>query len=203
VMRESDRLSRLLSEFLDFARVRVARRAPIDLARTAIDAARLALAHPDRPQNVSVRCSAEEGFLFVEGDDDLLHRAVFNLILNAMQASEEGGEVVIAVAVATPEQLDVGNTFAQGGVALSVTDTGSGISPEIRDRLFDPFFTTKIGGSGLGLAVVQRAIDAHRGLVFVDSGNDGTCFTIVLPRAVRVTPPARPIISHSPATVLA
>jgi two-component system, NtrC family, sensor histidine kinase PilS len=203
VMRESDRLSRLLSEFLDFARVRVARRAPIDLARTAIDAARLALAHPDRPQNVPVRCSAEEGFLFVEGDDDLLHRAVFNLILNAMQASEEGGEVVIAVAVATPEQLDVGNTFAQGGVALSVTDTGSGISPEIRDRLFDPFFTTKIGGSGLGLAVVQRAIDAHRGLVFLDSGHDGTCFTIVLPRAVRVTPPARPIISHSPATVLA
>lgn len=201
VMRESDRLSRLLSEFLDFARVRVARRAPVDLAQLAMGAVRLALANPDRPEAVSVSCVGEEGFHFVEGDDDLLHRAVFNLLLNAMQAAPEGSEVCIAVAVATPEQLDVGSTFAQGGIALSVTDTGPGIPAEIRDRLFDPFFTTKPGGSGLGLAVVQRAIDAHRGLVFLDSGPTGTRFTIVLPRAVRVTPPARPIITHSPAMV--
>ena len=202
VMRESDRLSRLLSEFLDFARVRVARRAPVDLAQLGTGAARLALAHPDRPNGVTIRCVAEEGFLFVEGDDDLLHRAVFNLLLNAMQASREQGEVLLEVAVATPEQLDVGSTFGQGGVALSVSDAGTGIPPEIRDRMFDPFFTTRVGGSGLGLAVVQRAIDAHRGLVFLDSGPAGTRFTIVLPRAARVTPPARPVISHSPATVL-
>ncbi|MFI5039245.1 MAG: nitrogen regulation protein NR(II) [Solirubrobacterales bacterium] len=202
VMRESDRLSRLLSEFLDFARVRVARRAPIDLAQLGTGAARLALSHPDRPAGVSIRCLAEEGFLYVEGDDDLLHRAVFNLLLNAMQASPDQGEVLLEVAVATPDQLDVGNTFASGGVALSVTDRGPGIPLEIRNRLFDPFFTTRAGGSGLGLAVVQRAIDAHRGLVFLDSGPVGTRFTIVLPRAARVTPPARPVISHSPATVL-
>ena len=202
VMRESDRLSRLLSEFLDFARVRVARRAPVDLAQLGTGAARLALSHPDRPSGVSVRCTAEEGFLFVEGDEDLLHRAVFNLLLNAMQASPERAEVRLDVSVATPDQLDVGSTFAQGGVALSVSDAGPGIPLEIRNRLFDPFFTTKTGGSGLGLAVVQRAIDAHRGLVFLDSGPTGTRFTIVLPRAARVTPPARPIISHSPATVL-
>ena len=66
---------------------------------------------------------------------------------------------------------------------LSVSDRGSGIPIEIRDRLFDPFFTTKPGGSGLGLAVVHRAIDAHRGLVFVDSSQAGTRFTVVLPRA--------------------
>ena len=201
VMRESDRLSRLLSEFLDFARVRVSRRTPIDLARVGTGAANLALAHPDRPEGVSVRCEAEEGAWFVEGDDDLLHRAVFNLLLNAMQASPVGSEVALVVGPARPDQLDVGNTFTHGGVALSVTDAGPGIPPEIRDRLFDPFFTTKIGGSGLGLAVVQRAIDAHRGLVFLDSGPSGTCFTIVLPRATRVTPPARPIIGHTPATV--
>lgn len=201
VMRESDRLSRLLSEFLDFARVRVARRTPIDLARVGSGAANLALAHPDRPDGVTVRCEAEEGTWFVEGDDDLLHRAVFNLLLNAMQASPAGGEVTLVVGAARPDQLDVGNTFTHGGVALSVTDVGSGIPSEIRDRLFDPFFTTKVGGSGLGLAVVQRAIDAHRGLVFLDSGPTGTCFTIVLPRATRVTPPARPIIGHTPATV--
>jgi len=201
VMRESDRLSRLLSEFLDFARVRVARRTPMDLARVGAGAVNLALAHPDRPEGVAVRCVAEEGVYFVEGDDDLLHRAVFNLLLNAMQASPEGGEVTLTVGPARPDQLDVGSTFVHGGVALSVTDAGPGIPAELRDRLFDPFFTTKVGGSGLGLAVVQRAIDAHRGLVFLDTGSGGTCFTIVLPRATRVTPPARPVISHIPATV--
>ena len=202
VMRESDRLSRLLTEFLDFARVRVARRTPIDLARVGAGAVNLALAHPDRPDGVSVHCSADEGIWFVEGDDDLLHRAVFNLLLNAMQASTAGSEVKLVVSGARPDQLDVGSTFAHGGVALSVTDTGPGIPAEIRDRLFDPFFTTRVGGSGLGLAVVQRAIDAHRGLVFLDTGAGGTCFTIVLPRATRVTPPAHPIISsHTPATV--
>jgi two-component system sensor histidine kinase PilS (NtrC family) len=201
VMRESDRLSRLLSEFLDFARVRVSRRTPIDLARVGTGAANLALAHPDRPEGVAVRCEAEEGAYFVEGDDDLLHRAVFNLLLNAMQASPAGREVTLTVGPARPDQLDVGNTFTHGGVALSVVDAGPGIPAEIRDRLFDPFFTTKVGGSGLGLAVVQRAIDAHRGLVFLDTGSSGTCFTIVLPRATRVTPPAHPVISHIPATV--
>ena len=68
-------------------------------------------------------------------------------------------------------------------MALSVSDCGPGIPHDIRGRLFDPFFTTKPGGSGLGLAVVHRAIEAHRGLVFVDTGSTGTRFTVVLPRA--------------------
>jgi two-component system sensor histidine kinase PilS (NtrC family) len=186
VMRESDRLSRLLTEFLDFARVRVARREQIDVAQLAAGAVRLALAHPDRPEGVTVACEANTGEFIVEGDDDLLHRAVFNLLLNAIQASLPGTEVRLEVAEARPDQLDFGPTFAEGGVALSVSDAGAGIAPEIRDRLFDPFFTTKPGGSGLGLAVVHRAIDAHRGLVFLDTSPAGTRFTIVLPRVAHV-----------------
>jgi two-component system, NtrC family, sensor histidine kinase PilS len=107
---------------------------------------------------------------------------VFNLLLNAIQASPEGSEVHLAVGPALPEH--VGSTrYDHGGVMLTVTDSGAGIPVEIRDRLFDPFFTTKPGGSGLGLAVVHRAIDAHRGMVFVDSGSTGTRFTVILPRA--------------------
>jgi two-component system sensor histidine kinase PilS (NtrC family) len=192
VMRESDRLSRLLTEFLDFARVRVARRELIDVAQLAVGAVRLALAHPDRSDGITVECVAPEGEFMVEGDDDLLHRALFNLLLNAIQVSPSGGQVRLEIASATADQLDFGPTFADGGVAVTVTDTGAGIAPEIRDRLFDPFFTTKPGGSGLGLAVVHRAVDAHRGLVFLDSGSTGTRFTVVLPRVVhavrRVTP---------------
>jgi two-component system sensor histidine kinase PilS (NtrC family) len=200
VMRESDRLSRLLTEFLDFARVRVARREPIDVAELAAGAVRLALAHPDRPPEISIACDASAGAFVVEGDDDLLHRALFNLLLNAVQASPEHGEVRVEVSEARPDQLDEGSAFADGGVALSVTDAGPGVAPEIRDRLFDPFFTTKPGGSGLGLAVVHRAIDVHRGLVFLDTGPAGTRFTIVLPRAARTVD--RFALPTSSATVL-
>jgi two-component system sensor histidine kinase PilS (NtrC family) len=83
---------------------------------------------------------------------------------------------------------------------VSVVDAGPGIAPDIRDRLFDPFFTTKPGGSGLGLAVVHRAIDAHRGLVFLDTGPAGTRFTIVLPHLAQVA--RRHSVGTSPATVL-
>ena len=183
VMRESDRLSRLLTEFLDFARVRVARRETLDVGHLASGAARLAASHPDRPEGVNVVCEVEEGEFFVEGDEDLLHRALFNLLLNAVQASPATAEVRLEVTAASPNQLDIGSTFSSGGVAISVCDSGPGIPDALRDRLFDPFFTTRPGGSGLGLAVVQRAIDAHRGLVFLDSGPSGTRFTVVLPRA--------------------
>ena len=182
VMRESDRLSRLLSEFLDFARVRVARVEPIDLGLLAESASRLADASPNRPDGLRVTCDADLGEHVVDGDEDLLHRAVFNLLLNAIQASPEGGEVQVAVRPALPEHIG-GTRFDYGAVMLTVTDSGCGIPDEVRDRLFDPFFTTKPGGSGLGLAVVHRAIDAHRGLVFVDSSPAGTRFTVVLPRA--------------------
>ena len=183
VMRESDRLSRLLSEFLDFARVRVARMETLDLAPLCEGAVRLALSHPDRTQDITLKVDAPEGKFLVEGDDDLLHRAIFNLLLNAIQASPPDGEVSISVGDAAAEMVVAGGAFPSGAVAVSVSDGGTGIPLELRDRLFDPFFTTKDGGSGLGLAVVHRAIDAHRGLVFLDSNPSGTRFTIVLPRA--------------------
>jgi nitrogen-specific signal transduction histidine kinase len=200
VMRESDRLSRLLSEFLDFARVRVARVEPIDLARLGESATRLANASPNRPDGVRVVCDAEQGEYVVDGDEDLLHRAVFNLLLNAIQASPEGGEVRLAVRPALPEHL-AGTRYDHGAVMLTVSDVGAGIPAEIRDRLFDPFFTTKPGGSGLGLAVVHRAIDAHRGLVFVDSSPAGTRFTVLLPRAEPSRRPAATPTSSSVAVL--
>ena len=192
VMRESDRLSRLLSEFLDFARVRVARADRVDLASIARGAANLAAAHPDREESVTVKCLVPDGeAIAVDGDEDLLHRAVFNLALNAVQASSTNGEVCIEVARGNLGAIPAGMAFDQDAVSLRVTDTGPGIAPEIRDRMFDPFFTTKANGSGLGLAVVHRAIEAHRGHVFVDSSTRGTRFTVILPRsrqAVRSTP---------------
>ena len=196
VMRESDRLSRLLAEFLDFARVRVTRTDVIDLGALARSAATLADTHPDRAPTVRVTCDVADGDpIRVEGDEDLLHRAVFNLALNAVQASPPDGEVHIEVVRGGADQVPAGVSMDGESVTLRVSDTGSGIPAEIRDRMFDPFFTTKANGSGLGLALVHRAIEAHRGLVFVDSGAHGTRFTVILPAArpsARVATPQTP-----------
>ena len=181
IVRESDRLSRLLSEFLDFARVRVAQIEPVDLSVVARGAADLAAAHPDRPENVEVICNGSLEQMVVDGDEDLLHRAVFNLALNAVQASPKGGRVRVELAPLSMDEVPAGVSFDRGGVALRVSDDGAGIPAEIRDRLFDPFFTTKPGGSGLGLSIVHRAIEAHSGFVFVDSDDRGTRVTVLLP----------------------
>lgn len=183
VMKESDRLARLLSEFLDFARVRVAKVATVNVAEIARGAAALAGSHPDARDGVHIRCELPPGDGAVtDGDEDLLHRAIFNLVLNAVQASPAGGEVLVEVAVLQAEQVPPGAQFEHGALAVRVSDNGAGVPAEIRDRLFDPFFTTRPGGSGLGLAVVHRAIEAHRGLVFHDSPGRGTRFSVILPR---------------------
>jgi two-component system, NtrC family, sensor histidine kinase PilS len=192
IVRESDRLARLLSEFLDFARVRVTRIERVDLGTIARDAANLAAAHPDTGGTAQVTCLTPPEPVVIDGDDDLLHRAAFNLALNAVQAAGPAGCVTVEVTPLLPDQVPVGMTFERGAVALRVTDNGPGIPADVRERLFTPFFTTKAGGSGLGLPVVHRAIEAHRGVVFVDSAaGKGTRFTIVLPRSQEDPTPDR------------
>lgn len=182
IVRESDRLSRLLSEFLDFARVRVTHGALVDLGSIARAAAALVAAHPDCARGVRVACETPGEPVLVEGDEDLLHRAVFNLALNAVQASPDGGRVLVELASVSRDALPVGTPFRDDAVALRITDHGPGIPADIKDRVFDPFFTTKPGGTGLGLPIVHRAIEAHRGLVLLDSGARGTRFTVLLPQ---------------------
>jgi two-component system sensor histidine kinase PilS (NtrC family) len=184
IVRESDRLSRLLSEFLDFARARVSRVEAVDLAKVAHGAVTLASAHPDRREDVRVELTATLGQALVDGDEDLLHRALFNLVLNAVQAAPAGSFVRVDAGPARADQLPPGLAFEHGAVLVHVTDEGPGIAPELRDRLFDPFFTTKPGGSGLGLSVVHRAVEAHRGVVLVESSSRGTRFTVLLPRGI-------------------
>ncbi len=184
VVRESDRLSRLLADFLDFARARVTRIEALDVEALVRASVTLAASHPDRADGVELIVNADENLPRVEGDEDLLHRAVFNLVLNALQAVSVGGKVQVDVTRASTEQFRMPASNGDGSGALvliRVTDNGSGIPAELRDRLFEPFVSGKRGGTGLGLPVVHRAVEAHRGMVLVDSEPGSTCFSVVLP----------------------
>ncbi|MFP3949269.1 MAG: two-component system sensor histidine kinase NtrB, partial [Longimicrobiales bacterium] len=181
VVRESDRLSRLLSEFIEFSAVRMGNAEAVDLTALVRDAVAVVRQHPDSGENVKIVCSGLDEPLFLPGDADLLHRAVFNLVLNAVQFSDPGSEVVVELRGCRPGSNPRG-TKIEHAVRLSVRDRGAGVDPEEVGRIFDPFYTTRPGGSGLGLAMVHRAVEAHEGAVFVDQPpGGGTEFVIFLP----------------------
>ena len=183
IVRESDRLSRLLSEFLDFSRVRVTECRPVDLHSVAEAAIRLVRQHPDCAAGVKI--TLEGGPTPMEGDEDLLHRVVSNLVLNAVQAAGTRAAVKVRTGLAAANELP-GGAGIENPVALRVTDNGPGIPAELQERLFEPFATGRVGGTGLGLAIVQRAVEAHRGLVLVDTKvGGGTTFTVYFPAARR------------------
>ncbi|MCO6511997.1 MAG: sensor histidine kinase [Aridibacter famidurans] len=108
----------------------------------------------------------------VNGDPELLRSVLLNLILNAVEAVEEGGHVSVAA--------------RQGGsnVSVTVADDGCGISEDDRTRIFYPFFSTRSGGSGLGLAIASNIVAAHGGSISVESSpGGGSEFTVILPAA--------------------
>jgi two-component system, NtrC family, sensor histidine kinase PilS len=183
IVRESDRLSRLLSEFLDFSRVRVTESLPLDLYQVAGDAIRLVREHPDCGDDVQI--TLEGGATDMEGDEDLLHRVVSNLVLNAVQASGKGAKVTVRTGRPGPHELPAGAGI-ENPVSVVVSDNGPGVPESLAGRLFEPFVTGRVGGTGLGLAIVQRAVEAHRGLVLVDTQvGRGTTFTVYFPAARR------------------
>jgi nitrogen fixation/metabolism regulation signal transduction histidine kinase len=107
----------------------------------------------------------------VAADAELLHRAISNLMLNAMDAMPQGGELTL-------------RTRDEGGkVLIEVADTGSGLTPEECERIFTPYYTSKQHGTGLGLAIVQSVVSDHGGRIRVQSQpGHGTTFVIELPR---------------------
>lgn len=183
VVRESDRLSRLLSDFIDFSRVRLGHLRPVEMGRLVRECANVVRRHPAAEErNVRLDVAAGSGDeVWIPGDEDLLHRAIFNLLLNGVQFSPKGGTVRVEV-----EDLRNGSEGKEVGVPhpvrIRIRDQGPGFAPEDAERIFDPFYTTREGGSGLGLAVVHRAVEAHKGRILADSpGGGGAEFVLYLP----------------------
>jgi nitrogen fixation/metabolism regulation signal transduction histidine kinase len=112
------------------------------------------------------------GALKIDADPELLHRALSNLVLNAMDAMPEGGRLTLA-ARACGDQVEI-----------RVTDTGAGLTSEECERLFTPYYTTKQHGTGLGLAIVQSVVADHAGTIGVESQpGGGAVFVLLFPRA--------------------
>lgn len=181
IVRESDRLSRLLSDFIDFSRVRIGRLEAVDVDVLVRDCVTVVQRHPEaEARSVGIEVSPQSTGLSIPADADLLHRALFNLVLNAVQFSPEGGVVYVMIDdlrdASALEGLGVSNP-----IRIRIRDMGPGVSEDQAARIFDPFFTTRKGGSGLGLSVVHRAVEAHRGLIFVSHWAEGAEFDLYLP----------------------
>lgn len=167
---EVDRMNGLVSSFLDFTRPLQVRPVAADLRAVIEDAVRQqAELAKSRDVTVSVRTDDRAlSFLF---DPELLRVAISNLVQNAIQASAPGQDVEI-------------RADASGdNVLIFVSDHGEGIQPQHLENIFNPFFTTKPQGVGLGLAIVAKIVDEHRGRinVFSEPGS-GTRFEMTLPR---------------------
>jgi two-component system sensor histidine kinase PilS (NtrC family) len=184
VTRESDRLSRLLTEFIDFARVKLRASTPVRAGEVLSQAVELVRAHPDSSgREIRLECTPAAAEAEVRGDEDLLHRAFLNLVLNAAQWAGPGGRVEVEAEVVQSELLSTALSTTRV-IQIRVTDTGPGVPAEEVEHVFDPFFTLRPGGTGLGLALVQRAAEAHSGAVFVDEPRGegwGATFTLYLP----------------------
>jgi two-component system sensor histidine kinase PilS (NtrC family) len=189
VLKESDRLSRLLADFIDFARLRVERSRTLDLRDVTTHGVDVVRHHPDYHDEIAIDVKLEPEPVTFEGDEDLMHRVVTNLVLNAVQAAAPGRQTRVTVEVLGEESGHVPDEInIQNPVVLQVTDNGPGISEADLIRVFDPFFTKRRGGSGLGLAIVHRAVREHGGMILVASNPElGTRFTVCLP-GMPVTP---------------
>ncbi len=184
IVRESDRLSRLLSDFIDFSRVRIGQLDSIGLDELLSDCVTVVERHPEAvDRGVTIRHTPDSTGITIPADLDLLHRALFNLILNAVQFSPDHG--VVEVAVQDLRDVRTPGVDVMHPIHIRIRDSGPGVPEGLAARIFDPFFTTRTGGSGLGLSVVHRAVEAHRGIILVDHWEEGAEFNLYLPGAER------------------
>ncbi len=169
--REIHRLDRVVQMLVDFNRPVELRLSDFDLRRVIEDVALLASPEAAR-QGVQVETHLTEWPLPVRADGDLIKQALLNVVLNGVQAMSGGG----VLSIVARQQEDA--------ASIEVHDQGTGIPPELRDKVFNLYFTTKKSGSGIGLAMTYRVLQLHNGaLDFVTEVGKGTTFRLILPLA--------------------
>jgi two-component system sensor histidine kinase HydH len=185
---EVNRLSALVTEFLDFARPLHAQLHPADLIalldRVLQVVASRFTGDREMPEPVRIERHYARGLPLVPLDESLCEQAFLNLVQNAYEAMEgRGGTLRIDVQPAIKNDRE--------GVELRLADSGPGVPEELREEIFNPFVTTKKTGVGLGLSIVSKIIDGHRGSIQVDNGpGGGAVFTIFFPLEEPIEPQA-------------
>jgi two-component system sensor histidine kinase HydH len=175
MVQETDRLNRVVSELLEFARPGEVTLREADLTEVADRALRLARGDVTA-RDIEVEFERDTTLPRIPLDPERMTQVLLNLILNAVQAMEPGGRL----------RLSCGVDEEGRKLALRVEDSGHGMTPDVIRDIFNPYFTTKSTGTGLGLAIVHRIVEAHDGEVKVESEpGRGTAFTILLPLAGR------------------
>src|SRR5580704_15273310 len=179
---ETNRLSALVTRFLDFARPLHADLAPQEITAVldrALHDVSLSLTRKDEDRAVTVEREYETNLPLVPLDESLCEQAFVNLIQNAYDAMGSGGGILRVTARSKP-------SAKPEGVEVRIEDTGPGIPAELREQIFNPFVTTKKTGVGLGLSIVSRIVDGHHGTIRVDgereaSGLKGASFIVFFP----------------------
>ena len=181
VMRETSRLEKLVTEFLQYARPAVPSRSWFPLNCLVAEVTTI-LSHDDRYAAVSfVNQITEDGELFA--DQDQFRQVIWNLLLNAAEAMPDGGTVTLECNWLKRNGLKKGENFSD--LEIIISDTGGGISENTMKVIFEPFFTTKSQGTGLGLALVYRIIEAHGGRIKVENSRSGARFRLFLPAVAK------------------
>ena len=171
LLAEINNLKTIIGRFSEFSKMPQPQRRPTQVNEVVRSVLRVFDAQLQQEKNrISVRTELDEALPEISADPDLLHRALQNLVLNAIDAMPQGGELAVRT-------QSLGNR-----IELSVSDTGSGLTQEECGRLFTPYYTTKQHGTGLGLAIVQSVVSDHGGKISVESTKEkGTTFRIELP----------------------
>ena len=173
VLRETDRLNTIITEFLDYARPRSNQMEQISLASFLEETIALFRNSREFRKDIVISCDIPSA-IAIPGDSRRLRQVFWNLLINAAQAIPEGGTITISAAS--------GVGFDGDEVAIRILDSGMGIDAEHLEHIFDPFFTTKPAGTGLGLAIAYRIIEDHNGTIDVKSERGkGTAVVIRLP----------------------
>jgi signal transduction histidine kinase len=170
---EVNRLGDLVARFLDFARPLRLELQPASLSAIAERALHSVAANWNgAPVHVARRY--EENLPDLPVDEKFCEQVFVNLVQNAYEAmGDTGGELQISIQRAERN--------GRPGVEISISDTGPGISPELREQIFNPFFTTKKSGVGLGLSIVSKVVDEHHGAITLAPAPTGACFVLFLP----------------------
>lgn len=170
VLDEVQRIDRLVKELLDYARPPQCAAVPLDLVTSIVQPALDFMAPELRRRDITLAARLPDHPVPIQGDKDLLHQALMNLLINAMDAAGDGGHVIVRVGQ------------EEDAAVLHVEDNGPGVPQDVRAALFDPFVTTKVNGTGLGLATVRSTAEAHGGAVsHADAPGGGAIFTLRLP----------------------